>query len=338
MDIRLISERRIAGAFEEDYREARIPALLVLKDGAALAAYEARAGQNGDWGDIDIIVKRLEPDGELHQVLRLGESHLPPDGSMRTWGNPTLIDAGNSEVLLLYCRNYERAYCIRSRDGGRSWSDNAEITEALRGFPWSWNVCAVGPGHGTVTPGGRITCGIWLANGEAYDNGLRRRHAPSVSGALWSDDGAHFHSGFLFDALKDPSETACAALPDGRVLFSIRNADKERKRTFAFSNDGGRTVDHFLPRTLADPTCFGGLCAYGQGVLQVNCLSPDRREHLTISYSEDGVRWQALYRFDGPAGYADIGALEDKIFVLAEREDREKHLIGSIDLYTLQVS
>ena len=336
MQLKLISQRKIAGAFENGYREARIPALAALEDGSVLMAYEARAGKNGDWGDIDIIVKRLAPDGSLAEVLRLGESHLPADGGMRTWGNPTFIDAGSGRVLLLFNRNYERAYCVASADGGCSWSDQTEITAALRGFDYDWNVCAIGPGHGARLTDGSLACGIWLAHGEYYDTGLRRRHYPSVSGALVSPDGVRWQSGLLFDRLPNQSETSCAALPDGRLLFSIRNEDASPQRAFACSADGGKTLDGVFYRALTDPCCFGGLCSFQGGALQANCQSPDKRENLALSFTPDGKSWQTLYRFSGPAGYADVYAQGGNVYVLAEIADAQRGLIGEIVLYTLK--
>ena len=106
----------VASAFAPTWREARIPGIVAFEDGSALMCHEARCEQAGDWGDIDIRVLRLEPDGEISQTLRLGEGRLPKDGRMRTWNNPTLIDAGGGRIVLLFNKNYERGFaCISTR-------------------------------------------------------------------------------------------------------------------------------------------------------------------------------------------------------------------------------
>ena len=105
MKLTLLSSETVCTAFVESFREPRIPGVLVTEDGTALLCHEARAGKNGDWGDIDVRVLRMEKGGPIREVLRLGESREPGDGRMRTWGNPTLIDAGGGRVLLLFNRN-----------------------------------------------------------------------------------------------------------------------------------------------------------------------------------------------------------------------------------------
>ena len=337
MRLKPINTVRIAGAYEGGYREARIPAVAALGDGSVLMAYEARAGKSGDWGDIDIKVVRLDKDWQRSDVLTLGESRLPGDGSMRTWGNPTFIDLGGGSVLLMFCRNYEQAFLTRSDDFGKSWSQPREITPALRGFNYDWNVCALGPGHGCRLNNGRLVCPLWLAKGEYYDEGRKRRHWPSVCGAILSDDsGETWTDGFLFDGSLNPSETGCAELKDGRVLFSIRNMETIKKRLFAVSSDGGKTLEKAPLPALTDPTCFGGVCAYRGGALQINCLNAEKRTDLTVSFSADGLNWEALYGFTGRAGYADIGAEGDSVYVFAERESDEGGIIDRLELITFK--
>ena len=51
---------------------------------ALLLACEACAGDQGDWGDMDVLVYRLEKDGDLRRVWKAGQSGRTADGSMRT--------------------------------------------------------------------------------------------------------------------------------------------------------------------------------------------------------------------------------------------------------------
>ena len=186
------TEKVIFQSGAEGYREYRIPGILPLKDGALLLACESRAENKGDWGDIDIAIWRREKDGALARVLRIGQSHLPPDGSMRTYNNPVLVPDGQN-VHLLYHLNYERAFIRSSEDGGHTWGEAREITAAYREFPFAWNVCATGPGHGIAMRDGRLVAAIWLANGEVAADGLTRKHWPSVAGCVYSDDLSLIH-------------------------------------------------------------------------------------------------------------------------------------------------
>ena len=137
-NLRTETEQVIFQSGAGGYREYRIPGILPLKDGALLLACESRAENKGDWGDIDIAIWRREKDGALAQVLRIGQSHLPPDGSMRTYNNPVLVPDGQN-VHLLYHLNYERAFIRSSEDGGHTWGEAREITAAYREFPFAWN-------------------------------------------------------------------------------------------------------------------------------------------------------------------------------------------------------
>lgn len=82
--IQPISETIIAKKMSGGYREYRIPAVLCAQN-TVFFAYEMRAEQSGDWGDIDVAVLRMETDGSLQEVLKIGQSHLPKDGTMRTY-------------------------------------------------------------------------------------------------------------------------------------------------------------------------------------------------------------------------------------------------------------
>lgn len=196
-NLRTETEQVIFQSGAGGYREYRIPGILPLKDGALLLACEARAENRGDWGDIDIAVWRREKDGALAQVLCAGQSHLPPDGSMRTYNNPVLVPDGQT-VHLIYHRNYGQAFIRSSGDGGRTWGEAREITAAYREFPFAWNVCATGPGHGAAMRDGRLVAAIWLANGETDGGGLTRRHWPSVAGCVYSaDHGQTWRAGAL---------------------------------------------------------------------------------------------------------------------------------------------
>lgn len=53
------SEKVIARKTSGGYRKYRIPGILCTQDTVFLA-YEARAEESGDWGDIDVIVLRIE--------------------------------------------------------------------------------------------------------------------------------------------------------------------------------------------------------------------------------------------------------------------------------------
>lgn len=328
-----MNERIIAKCNTKGYREYRIPGILPAEDGILLA-FESRKSDLGDWGDIDVTVMRLEKDGTLQETLRIGESHLSADRAMRTYSNPVLIQDGK-RVHLIYHRNYEQAFVIHSEDGGRTWTDAKEITETYRRFPYEWNVCATGPGHGILLKSGRLIAPVWLAAGELYEDGMRRRHWPSVAGCVYSDDhGDTWQPGAIADFMKDANETCVVELADGRLLFNYRNRNEDKHRVLAISEDGGESLrERWTPGELRDPMCFGGMAVSGTDVLFVNCDSERKRTELTVKRSSDyGKTWEKIWNVDPVGGYADIAAVNGEIYVFYERQCNEEKIVRELVL------
>jgi len=309
------------------YREYRIPGLLPV-DGALLLACEARAEDTGDWGDIDVLILRMEPDGDPVEVLKIGASHLPADGTMRTYNNPVLIPDGE-KVHLIYHINYERAFVVSSADSGRTWGRSREITSAYREFPFLWNCCATGPGHGIRMKSGRLVAPIWLAMGEEQSDGARR-HWPSVCGCVYSDDhGETWHAGGLAGEMDSGNETNVVELSDGRLLFNHRSRNEIRRRMLSISADGGMTLAPARrAEALTDPQCFGGMEIFGDTVLFANCDSETKRVALTVRASDDaGQTWKPLWRVDSMGGYVDAAVQNNRLWLFYERVNYEDNCI-----------
>lgn len=303
------------------YLYYRIPGILPVRD-ALLLVLEARNSTLGDWGDIDILILRREADGELRQVHKIGESSMPSDGTMRTYNNPVLIP-DEDRVHLIYHKNYEQAFLITSFDDGRTWNGGTEITASYRQFPYQWNVCATGPGHGIRTSAGRLVAPIWLADGKVSDDGLVRAHAPSVAGCIYSDDhGQTWQAGALAQGLANGNETTVAEMPDGKLLFNYRNTDDCRRRALSLSCDGGESLrPRWFPEELVDPRCFGSMISTEGGILFANCDDADRRIHLTVKRTRDeGGSWETVWEVDPVGGYPDIAVQDGRVYLFYERQ------------------
>lgn len=167
----------------DGYIRYRIPGILPVK-GALLLACEGRSGFT-DWGNVDVLVYRLEIGGSLQLVLKVSRT-TQLDTETTTYNNPVLIPDGE-KTHLIYHKNYEQVFIVTSEDGGKNWSNSREITDAYRKFPYEWNVSATGPGHGIQMKSGRLVVPIWLAKGKVLEDGTRE-HWPSVAGCAYSDD------------------------------------------------------------------------------------------------------------------------------------------------------
>ncbi len=302
-------------AGENGYAVYRIPGVIMTPKGA-LVCCEARADSGSDWGKIDILL--LREDGVRFRMT---------GSETDTLNNPTLIADGET-IHLIYHQNYARAFHRTSADDGETWSEPTEITQTYRDFPYEWNVCATGPGHGIRLSTGRLVAPVWLANGRVHEGpNYVVDHHPSVAGCVYSDDrGATWRAGALFAGIKDANETTCAELPDGTLLFNIRHSDEPRARALAVSRDGGETVGpiRFEP-SLPDPRCFGAMVRAGEDVYFVNCADPQGRVNLTVK-RRDGDKWTPAFRVDALGGYADIAWDGKKLCVFYEHGENGKIL------------
>ena len=337
MRLKTTGERAILEAGQGGYREYRIPGILAAPDGALLLVCEARAENKGDWGDIDILALRLEKDGSLRRVLKVGESAQPqhPVPSMRTYHNPVLIPDGK-KIHLIYHRNYERAFLLSSADGGSSWGESREITAAYREFPYDWNVCATGPGHGLQMRNGQLIAPVWLAHGEERDGGLSRAHWPSTAGWIYSQDhGRTWHPGQLAAGVLNANETSAVQLAGGALLLNFRNMNENRRRVLGLSENGRTLRRLWSPDELRDPMCFGGMAAGMGGVLFANCDSCEKRQDITVKYSPDGGEsWAPLWQIDQQGGYVDIACAAGRVYAFYERYSYTKGIVEALVLKT----
>ncbi|MFN3323981.1 MAG: exo-alpha-sialidase [Bryobacteraceae bacterium] len=331
----------------QGYEMYRIPGLVVTPKGTLLAYAEARRTGRGDWGAIDIMLRRGENGGshwgEQEVIARVSgpltknpmalAQKLGSEGAI-TYNNPVaIIDRQNGAVHFLFCIEYMRAFYMRSDDDGRTFSDPVEITATFDQFrpEYDWKVLATGPGHGIQLKNGRLLVPVWLSTGTGG-----HAHRPSVVSTIYSDDGgATWKRGEIAvpnnEEFVNPSETVAEQLADGRVMLNVRSESTQRRRLVVTSPDGatGWATPRFQEE-LVEPICFGSLVRFsGAGddrpdrLLFVNPDSPTReRRNLTVRLSEDdGATWTRKKAVEpGWSGYADINVGPDgAIYCFYER-------------------
>ena len=253
--------------FEADtggYAIYRIPGIVATPGGALLAYCEARKDYRGDWGDIDVLVRRSTDGGRtwtspdvLVDVRGVAKNPAAVaqnlgDEDAITVNNPVAIaDRETGAVHFLYCVEYGRCFYMRSDDDGATFSEPTEITGAFEAFrpEYDWKVIATGPGHGIQLENGRLLVPIWMSLGTGG-----HAHRPSVVSTIYSDDhGATWQRGELAlvdgltytypdqpgaQAVVNPSETVAVQLADGRVMLNARTESPEHRRAITTSPDG----------------------------------------------------------------------------------------------------
>jgi hypothetical protein len=267
-------------AGKEGYKLYRIPGIVVTKQGSVLAYCEARKSDSGDWGPIDVLLRRsidggrtwgprqhlvhLEGDLPINPVAAAQKLDKPGDNTVN---NPVaIVDHETGAVHFLYCLEYMRCFYLRSDDDGVTWTKPVEITAAFEPFrqEYDWKVLATGPAHGIqLTHGkhqGRLVVPVWLSlatGGHA--------HRPSVTATIYSDDhGKTWQRGEI--AVPDtsefvyPNETVVVQRADGSVMLNSRSESKAHRRLITVSPDGatGWSPPRF-DEALLEPICMAGL-------------------------------------------------------------------------------
>lgn len=347
-------------AASRGYNIFRIPGIAVTAKGSVLAYAEARKSDRGDWGPIDIVMRRSTDKGKtfseakvIAQVdgpkqknpVALAQNLARPDDV--TYNNPVAIpDRKPGVVHFVFCLEYARAFYMRSDDDGQTFSKPVEITQAFEPFrkEYDWKVLATGPGHGIQMKNGRLVVPVWMSTGTGG-----HAHRPSVASVIYSDDqGRTWKPGEIAvpntEETVNPSETMAIQLADGRVALNVRSESKTHRRLVTYSRDGARkwTKPEFQQQ-LVEPICMASLTRLSQKPARNRILfsNPDNlgradgkeeagknrdRRNLTVKLSYDeGRTWPVSKPLEpGLSGYSDLATGADgTIYCLFERGGKQ---------------
>jgi len=320
------------------YATYRIPGIVVTSKGTLLAYCEARKSLQGDWGTIDIMMRRsadgartwekqrkiVNIKGKVTQNAMALKQNLAREGEI-TINNPVaIVDRQIDAVHFLYCVEYARCYYMRSDDDGRTFTEPVDITGTFAKFrdEYDWKVLATGPGHGIQLKNGRLLVPVWLSTGTGG-----HAHRPSCVSVVYSDDnGRTWRRGQIVVANPNPvnpSETVAVQLADGRVMFNIRHESKPRLRGVSISGDGATGWSKMIyHEQLPEPVCMGSIVRLSEKpghkrnrILFANPHNPDdrQRKNVTVKLSYDeGETWPVARSVEpGISGYSDLAVGPD---------------------------
>lgn len=311
----------------EGYHTFRIPATVRAKDGTVLAFAEGRVESSGDTGAIRVVQKRSTDGG-----CTWGPMTVVSDNGDATAGNPAPVVRRGGEIVLLTTRNgrvtereimsgtvspedSRRVFVQHSRDNGRTWSPEREITDVAKKADWRWY--ATGPGHAIELRNGRLVVPANHSDSPPAGSPDVGTEAKYYGGHdLISDDGGRtWRIGFTEERADTgiaSNETTVAQLPDGRLYFNSRNQGAAGNRVDAYSTDDGETLaaPYALQPGLTIPKVQGSvLQTVRRDLLLFSGPSePASRRALAIRASKDGGRtWrQTLTVSPAPAAYSDL--------------------------------
>lgn len=336
----------------EGYDTFRIPAVITTLKGTLLAFCEGRKAGRGDSGDIDIVLRRSEDDGQTWSELQ-----LVADESTNTIGNPCpVVDQstgriwlpltwnlgtdGEGQIMSAESEKPRLVYITHSDDDGCSWAPITEISETTRRPHWRWY--ATGPGNAVQLTRGKYE-GRLVVPSDHSDHSDPNVH-PYRSHVIVSDDqGRTWRIGGV--AGEKTNESTVVELSDGRLLLNMRAYHGENRRAVATSDDGGETWSEVtLDDALVEPVCQANMLRYtfpeldGKSRILFSNPASTGRQMMTVRVSYDeGQTWPvAKLVYPGSSAYSCMTVLSDmSIGLLYERDGYRKISFTRFDLQWL---
>lgn len=344
----------------EGHKSYRIPAIIKLPNNDLLAFCEGRVHGGGDFGDINIVMKRSSDKGKSWTALQ-----TIVDADSLQAGNPApvvdLDDPGYpaGRIFLFYNtgNNHEgevrkgkglrEVWYKTSVDGGVTWSEAVNITtqthrpkqphtNSAYNFAEDWRSYANTPGHAMQFSTGKYKGRIYIAANHSTGEPKKKFEDYFAHGFYSDDHGKTFHLSETID-LPGGNEATAAEISNNGLLLNARNQKGDvRARIVAGSNDGGQTWSNVsFDKNLPDPVCEGSISNIGikkgKHILAFcNAADTAKRNNLTLRISfDEGVSWKKAILIDKSnddkkkdfTAYSDIVMLNKKeIGVLYERD------------------
>ena len=339
-------------AGEEGYKSFRIPAIVCLPNHDLLAFCEGRVDHAGDFGHIEMVMKRSSDNGKTWSPLKV----VARNGDLQVCNPAPVVDCYDpsypeGRIFLFYNtgdfpeadiirgKGDKRCWFITSTDGGESWSTPVDITSSVKKADWRYY--ANTPGHAIQLQQGMYRGRIYVAANHSSGEPPPLGKHYQAHGYYTDDHGQTFHLSSDI-AYQGSNESMAVELSSGELLMNSRNQSRTPKaRLVSLSKDGGKTWGN--PRfdfNLIDPACQGSILSLGnQGgsELLAFCNAADtlHRNNLTLRISADGGKsWTRdflIYGKEEQAKKADYAAYSDlvltadrKVGVLYEKDNYSK--------------
>ena len=318
-----VSKQTLWKTGEGNYKGYRIPAVVVSSKGTIIAFAEGR-NDNGDSGDIDLVLKRSTNNGKSW-----GKEILVWNDTTNTCGNPCpVVDYETGRIWLLLTWNFGKdnenrivnkksefpriPFICYSDDDGMSWSKPVDLSQTCKDPSWGWY--ATGPGFGIQIKSEKFKGRMVIPANHTYDDpdGIVRK-GPFSYGAhvLISDD--HGKSWRRSASIRPGcNESAVTELSDGTLLMNMRSYNGKNCRAISYSKDGGDTwspIEHDYQ--LVESICQASILNYGSFKgKQIHFFSnpavTSGRTHMTIKYSVNDCRdWAGSTLIDAnPSAYS----------------------------------
>jgi sialidase-1 len=340
----------VSGA--DGHKSYRIPAIVNLKNGDLLAFAEGRVNDAGDFGDINIVLKRSKDSGKtwssLQTVVNYDQLQAGNPAPVMDLTDPKypkgrlflFYNTGNQhESEVRKGNGLREAWYKTSVDGGMTWSEAINITTQVHrpkmpqvntayNFNEDWRSYANTPGHALQFEEGLYKGRIFVSANHSAGPPQKAGMDYIAHGYFTDDHGLTFKLSENV-SFKGGNEAMAAQLSGDKMVMNIRNQQGNvRQRIIAISNNGGQTWDKTsFDANLPDPVCQGSTLSYlaktNKRILFVcNAADTKKRDNLTLRVSnDDGKTWfknlviaksASDYKGNNYSAYSDIVKIDNK--------------------------
>ncbi len=330
----------------EGHKSYRIPAIIGLPNGELIAFAEGRVHGAGDFGDINIVLKRSSDKGKTWSALQ----YVAEFDTLQC-GNPApVVDVTDplypqGRIFLFYNtgnnhegevrkgKGYKQVWYKTSTDGGRTWNEPVDITLQVHlpnypsanpayKFKEDWRTYANTPGHAMQFQTGQYKGRIYIAANHSAGGPQRDATDYDAHGFYTDDHGKTFHLGASLN-LPGSNESMATEISNGRVMFNSRNQKGDiRARIIGISSNGGQTWDTvYFDKDLPDPVCQASILTIGKkkgkSILAFcNAADEKKRNNLTLRISyDDGKTWKKIFVIYNNSQQADAAAYSDLVAI-----------------------
>ncbi len=326
----------------DGYKSFRIPAIIRLPNKDLLAFAEGRVNGAGDFGHVNIVMKRSTDNGESWSSLKV----VARNDTLQAGNAAPVVDLTDpkypegrvflfyntgdvSEGALRQGKGHRKVWYKTSTDGGETWSQPVNITAQVK--KKAWRAYANTPGHAMQFRWGKYKGRIYVAANHSKGDPQPHFKDYQAHGYYTDDHGKTFHLSENVSFLGS-NENAAAELPGNGLMLNTRNqAGSPRERIISISSDGGQSWDTtYYDSQLPDPVNQGSILNIGgekhkKYLAFCNAASPTDRVDLTLRISFDaGKTWPKSYLVDKKGestAYSDIVKVSNhRIGVLYERK------------------
>ncbi|MES2416697.1 MAG: sialidase family protein [Bacteroidota bacterium] len=355
---------------QEGHQSYRIPAIVTLKNGDLLAFAEGRVHDAGDFGDINIVLKRSRDKGKTWSALQ-----TVVDYDQLQAGNPAPVldltdpkypkgrlflfynTGNNHESEVRKGNGLREVWYKTSTDGGLSWSEPVNITTQVHkpkmpqlnpnyNFAEDWRSYANTPGHAMQFDEGLYKGRIFVAANHSAGAPQPAGKDYVAHGYFTDDHGVTFKLSENV-SFAGGNEAMAAQLSGNGMVMNIRNQQGNvKQRIIAISNNGGQTWDQtYFDANLPDPVCQGSTLSYvaknGKRILAFcNAADTKKRDNLTLRIStDDGKNWTKQkviakspesYKGNSYSAYSDMVRLNDKTIGVLFEYDGYKSIVFAV--------